>query len=124
MAYDTSSDTILLFGGRSVNGTYLNDVWSFDTSTNIWMEITATGPVARYAHSMVFDPVSNMTIMVGGGTDAGDTTFNDTWQLQNDSWTEGDAIPLSGGASYHTLIYRDDEQSLLLVTGGSTWEYK
>ncbi len=124
LAYDTTTNRLLLFGGRVATGESLADLWTFNTNNNTWTEISANGPAARYTHSMVYDPAYNTQIMVGGVSDAGDIVFNDTWQFQSGSWTEGETIPLPAGIFHHVLIYRDDDQSLLLVTGGGTWEYK
>jgi PKD repeat protein len=124
MVYDTTSGQLLLFGGRTSTGEPLADLWTFDPDNDTWTEVSASGPAARYAHSIVYDPVHDEHILVGGVSDAGDTVFSDTWQFQNGSWTEGEAIPLTAGIAYHVLIYRDDEPALLLVSGGETWEYK
>ena len=53
------------FGGIDENKCY-NDLWCYDTQTNMWMELSCTGfiPYARYDHgSSIIDDV----IYVFGG---------------------------------------------------------
>ncbi len=124
LVYDVPGGRLLLFGGREEAGAPLADLWEFDINTSAWTELTASGPAARYAHSMAYNPATGAVIMVGGVSDAGDVVFGDTWQFQNGGWTELEPIPLSGGVAYHTLVYDENTQAFLLVSGGATWEYR
>lgn len=70
--YDPNSNRIIVFGGNT--GTNYNDkvsntVYSFDTVTDTWAVLPATGtdiPVARSAHSAVYDPQFKRMIIYGG----------------------------------------------------------
>lgn len=124
LVYDVPGGRLLLFGGREEAGAPLADLWEFDINTSAWTELTASGPAARYAHSMAYNPATGTVIMVGGVSDSGDVVFGDTWQFQNGGWTELEPIPLSGGVAYHTLVYDENTQAFLLVSGGATWEYR
>lgn len=48
---------------------YMNDVWSFNTSTMEWVEIKTTGdiPSQRSNCSMSYDVKSNRIVVFGGG---------------------------------------------------------
>lgn len=46
---------LYVFGGKSSDGTFLNDMWSFDLESNAWAKIiTETSPKGRSGHSMVY----------------------------------------------------------------------
>src|SRR5690606_2342176 len=105
LIYDATAGRLLLFGGRDATGAPLADLWAFDTSASVWTELTASGPAARYAHALAYDPASGAAILVGGVADAGDAVFGDAWQFQNGAWRELEATPFSEGVAYHTLIY-------------------
>ncbi|MBI5555149.1 MAG: T9SS type A sorting domain-containing protein [Elusimicrobia bacterium] len=70
--YDTNANRIIVFGGKT--GTNYNDqvsntVYTFDTLTRTWDVFSTTGtdiPVARRAHSAVFDQQFNRMIIYGG----------------------------------------------------------
>ena len=50
MAYDTASGNALLFGGYNGTG-YMNDTWSFNSSTGKWTKLapTVSPPLGRVA---------------------------------------------------------------------------
>ena len=129
-----------LFGGYSLSRGPLNDIQSFDTANNTWVQVVlkvhpgAKPPPKRYFHASAY--VNNRREMyVYGGMN--DTYFlNDFWKFSTDSesWTEikhhSELPPLAG----HTLTYYGDAdyQSLVLIGGISTtygflesvWEFK
>jgi N-acetylneuraminic acid mutarotase len=61
---------ILLFGGRTISGTLLADLWAFDPGTNRWTELDdgggGGGPPPRLAHSLTYDPATGQTVLAGG----------------------------------------------------------
>ncbi len=83
---DTIADRIIVFGGNvgsHYNDLVTNTVYSFDIMTNNWEVFPTTGtdiPVARSAHSAVFDPQFNRMIIYGG-RDVDQTVLNDTYIL-------------------------------------------
>ncbi|MCP4423582.1 MAG: hypothetical protein GY803_03725, partial [Chloroflexi bacterium] len=124
MAYDANDNAILMFGGRNASGAFLDDSWSFDVGTSTWTEITASGPAARQALGLAYDPTLNSLILVGGVADAGDTVLNDTWHFQDGGWIEAEPIPMTSGTAYHTLVYDSVDDAILLFANGEPWEYK
>ena len=93
MAFDTSSEQVILFGGKNSSSTCVNNTWksSFDltTLTYIWHDITPTlitPPSARDQTSMAFNPSSGQIILFGG-EDNNFNFLNDTWALSFDSTT-------------------------------------
>jgi N-acetylneuraminic acid mutarotase len=83
MAYDSSSDRVVMFGGFS-GGTsgargLLGDTWEYDSVTNTWAEIRPVGeaPAARQYLSLVYCPSAGRVVMFGGATPK--AALNDTW---------------------------------------------
>ncbi|MFC2052593.1 kelch repeat-containing protein, partial [Chloroflexota bacterium] len=55
MAYDSSRNRIVLFGGDK-GGPDLGDTWEYDGTNQTWTEVTPTSsPSARSSHAIVFD---------------------------------------------------------------------
>ncbi|MEO0182007.1 MAG: kelch repeat-containing protein [candidate division WOR-3 bacterium] len=124
MVYHPILNSVILFGGRD-DYTFYNDVWvlNLNPGYEVWTQIFPSGtpPVARDAHSAIFDPVNNRMI-VFGGYDAGGNNFNDVWALNlNDTtWIQinpsGSPPPIRGA---HTSIY-DPIAHRMIVFGGNS----
>ena len=82
MAYDPTSDRIVLFGGAAGpqdRETPFADTWTYDYETNTWTELTLQpAPSARGWHAMAYDAPSGMIVLFGGGVDR-DHPLADTW---------------------------------------------
>lgn len=86
-------EQLYVFGGRSPDP--LDDLWTFDLSTDTWTQFTAVdGPAARFGHNAVFDAERGRMVLFGG--QAGGTFFNDAWafDVADGKWTQ-----LSAGES-------------------------
>ena len=72
------NNRILIFGGKGDDGTYLNDVWSFDIDLNTWNFIVTTGstPPARELAGCAANYGSDFVVF--GGT-SGVTIYNDMY---------------------------------------------
>jgi len=85
MAYDSSSDRIVLYGGFSTG--FLEDTWLYDLNGNAWSYVfRSPWPLPRYAHSMAYDAQSDRVVLFGGSTAAGGD-WNATWTYDTDSNT-------------------------------------
>ena len=80
---------MIIFGGQDGSISALNDVHSFNLSSNAWTQITTSGssPSARYSHSAVLYNGDQMIIFGGNG---GSATFNDvhSLDLSSNAWTQ------------------------------------
>ena len=99
-AWDSNSNTLMLFGGNDCGKTYYDDVWTLanangDGGTSTWKKLKPSGtkPAARESASVVYDSTHNVLIIFGG--DSGSTSYNDVWILTNangqggtPAWTE------------------------------------
>lgn len=125
MAYDPNDNTILLFGGRTITGSLLADLWRFDPNTVTWTEINDTGPSARFGHSLAYFPEIEAFVLVGGTDDGGDTILDDTWHyLSGTGWIEANPVNTPPAVVYHVVVYDGSREAVILVTNGETWEYK
>jgi hypothetical protein len=79
--YDSRRDWFLISGGQGDEG-YLNDVWAFDLSHDVWINVTP-GPQPRIDHQAVFDPQTGRMIIYGGDAHIG-AKFHDLWELEID----------------------------------------
>jgi hypothetical protein len=124
LAYDPNTNQLLLFGGRSITGTELADLWAFDLTNNQWTLIPdgGGGPPARLGHTLTYDSATQSVVLVGGSTDNGNTRLGDTWHYRDDQWTE--IIPTTAlpPRAYHQVI--DTGSGLLLFSQGEVWHYE
>ncbi|VAW42271.1 hypothetical protein MNBD_CHLOROFLEXI01-3101, partial [hydrothermal vent metagenome] len=125
IAYDSTNDTILLFGGRNATGTLLADSWELDLSNDTWSQSGFSGPSARMAHGLAYDPTNDNFVLVGGANNDGDTILNDTWHYGNGSgWTIAAPTQSAPNTAYHLLVYDSTNDLFILFTNGETWQYQ
>jgi Galactose oxidase, central domain len=125
LAYDPPNQRLLLFGGRTVTGTVLADLWAFDLGSSTWTSLNEGGgggdPPARMAHTLSYDPGTGKAVLVGGVAANGETLLADTWLYQA-GWSQANpATPLPAHA-YHQAVYAGD--GLILVSNGEGWKYE
>ena len=84
------NDKMLIFGGVTDKGVYLNDLWSFDMSVNLWTNIEASGDVPAPRALMSCINVDGLRLLVFGGKDSSKayddlyylTISLSTWKIQ------------------------------------------
>jgi galactose oxidase-like protein len=81
MAFDTATNSIILFGGRDSSDIF-GDTWEYRSGG--WTQINATGPSPRAYASMVYDPAIGELVLFGGATLTQD--LNDTWEFSGTAW--------------------------------------
>ncbi|MCP4420834.1 MAG: hypothetical protein GY805_29845, partial [Chloroflexi bacterium] len=125
IAYDSVNDEILLFGGRNATGTLLADSWELDLSNDTWTQSGSSGPSARMAHGLAYDPTKGNFVLVGGSNNDGDTILNDTWHYDSGSgWTLASPTQAAPNTAYHLLIYDSTNDLFLIFVNGETWRYQ
>jgi N-acetylneuraminic acid mutarotase len=84
MDFNPCIGQIILFGGGVYPGSYLDDTWVFNSSTNDWQELTLSGnPGAREFANIAFNPINGSIILFGGVNNDNDPqAFGDTWEIQ------------------------------------------
>lgn len=113
---DTRRDRMVVFGGLDSGGTR-GDLWALSFTDRIWREIVpadTTHAPARYAHSAIYDDVTDRMLILGGPPTAGCWTFS----LRSSEWSrvEAPAAPLERVS--HTATY-DPVGRRMIVFGGS-----
>ncbi|MCI4342429.1 MAG: kelch motif-containing protein [Thermoplasmata archaeon] len=95
MAYDTATQSLLLFGGFPYPGSGPTAAtWEFANYT--WTELNPIGnvsPSARYHASMTYDSNLQGVVLFGGQT-SGTSVLGDTWLWKGGQWTQ---LNLAGG---------------------------
>lgn len=75
MAYDTSADRVILFGGHvgpyqddgSEDSLGANETWAYDLNSNIWTNMNPSSkPTGRSGHAMAYDAQAHRTVVEGG----------------------------------------------------------
>jgi hypothetical protein len=87
--YDSARNWFIVCGGFGEEG-YLNDVWTFDLTADVWINVTP-GPPPRIDHQAIYDPQSQRLILYGG--DAGfKGKLHDLWELQIQRGAPSDSL--------------------------------
>lgn len=79
--YDPVRQSMLIFGGRTSNSVFSNDVWELSLSASpAWalLETAGTKPSARSGHVLLYDSKRERLLLFGG---ADSMTHNDCWAL-------------------------------------------
>ncbi len=124
MVYAESSKELLLFGGRSKTGSYLDDLWSYNLTADSWTQVlSSSGPSARAHYSMVYDPLRDLVLVFGGEGPAG--RLNDTmyFSVKYRTWTQlgtEDAPSPRSGA----VMFQDTVRDRYVLFGGFDGAYK
>ncbi len=132
--YDNIDNRMTIFGGQDNFG-FLNDVWVLTNANGLggapaWTQLSPTGsaPITRVNHTAVYDAANNRMIIFGG-YDGGNSSFNDVWVLSTanglggtPAWTELNPNPdptygLATGRYYHTAVY-DPTNNRMTIFGG------
>jgi hypothetical protein len=77
--YAGDRNWFVIQGGFGDKG-YLNDVWAFDLTANIWLNLTP-GPQPRIDHGAIYDPRARRLVVYGGDARL-DPKFKDVWELE------------------------------------------
>ncbi|HJR44589.1 MAG TPA: S8 family serine peptidase [Actinomycetota bacterium] len=123
LVYDATAAEIVLFGGRGkvagaddiVVGT-LRDTWTWSGSE--WRRHESSWPEERQNPALVYDPVSGMTLMVGGNCGFDETCA--VWAWDGTSWTKLSDQP----RVWHvTPSFHPNSQKIVLPFGSSIREW-
>jgi len=131
-AWDSNTNTLMLFGGNNCGTTYYDDVWTLTNAngeggTSAWKKLkpTGTAPAARESASVVYDSENNILIVFGGESGS-KTSYKDVWILTHANgqggtaaWTE--LAPTGTGPvarTGQTATY-DQTNSRMTIFGGN-----
>lgn len=128
VAYDSGSESVVLFGGARPTGDRLlpevfDDTWVYDADTDEWTQMHPdTRPPARAFASMAYDPEAGLVLLWGGvPSRRGSLLPSSVWayDLSLDSWTEiatsGEAPSGAAGAAWSYI----ETTGRLVLLGGT-----
>ncbi|MCD4654744.1 hypothetical protein K8T06_12530 [bacterium] len=129
MAYDSSRNVVVVFGGFQGSFDYLGDTWEWDGTQ--WEEkFPVDSPTDRTGISMTYSVSMERIILFGGYTESDEVT-NELWIWDGFEWV--DATPSSGPSPRSaSRIACDSAREKLVLFGGTetgssakddTWEW-
>ena len=88
----SDGSTAYLFGGRTADGSSLDDLWALDLATDTWSQVTGGGPPARFGHNAAWVDGEGLVIFAGQSEAA---FYNDLWAYDPaaDAWSR---LPAGG----------------------------
>ncbi len=116
MAYDSSTDQLVLFGGVNEGG-YLSDTWTFDGTT--WSpQSPSSSPAPRVAAAMSEDDALGEVVLFGGYSNLSPYYFGDTWSWDGTNWTASPTVASSPVAREGAVMAYDDDLGEPVLLGG------
>ncbi|OWA37288.1 hypothetical protein B9G55_04280 [Saccharibacillus sp. O16] len=88
MAYDPTSQQVLLFGGEGSGSSLLGDTWLWDGASASWKLYAGASPSPRAGAQLAYD--GKQLVLFGGytGSGANKTPLSDTWLWDGTAWTQ------------------------------------
>jgi hypothetical protein len=118
MAYDPTTETVVLFAGGDANGKALSDTWTWDGVT--WtQQFPPVSPPAREwdIQGMAYDAATRTVVLFGGLNDEGGV-LGDTWERDGRAKTWTQQFPASSPpARVGTLAYDGAGGDVVLFGG-------
>lgn len=127
MVWDDQDNLLLVFGGVDDSGTLLNDLWSYNTVSGVWTQLTApttgatgncgTAPSPRMNAAMVWD-TQDQEVLLYGGVGPNNRYLSDLWSYSPsaNAWTSINCSNAPGARASNAVW--NGHQMLLL--GGMT----
>ncbi|HEY6253668.1 MAG TPA: kelch repeat-containing protein [Candidatus Angelobacter sp.] len=134
VAYDSTNNRLIVFGGQTIRGGIFNDVWVLTNANGqggipTWIQITPSGtlPAARTQNSTTYD-LANNRLTIFAGEDASANALGDAWVLMNangiggtPTWTQiaSTSTDFPEARLLHTAVYNASTNKMT-VFGGKT----
>lgn len=115
LAYDSTRDITLLYGGGGASSSVKADFWKWDGS--IWTQLQTTAAAgARRAHGMCYDRSRDRMVVFGGVTSSG--INGDTWEWNGSIWNQVAPVGITPAArGFMPLVY-DAQAGVCILHGG------
>jgi hypothetical protein len=111
MAYDTSRQRTVLFGGELLTG-LAGDTWEWDGAS--WTHVAVPGPSARQGLAVAYDSNRQRTVLFGGLDGA---YRADTWEWDGATWVPQILAAGPGPRANHAMAY-DSQRGRVVLFGG------
>ena len=114
MAFDSTRNEVVLFGGSTANGIYLGDTWVWNGTA--WSQKFPThSPSSRVYSNMANDPIHH-NVVLDGGFNFGNKS--DTWLWDGTDWTLANPLHNPGQRTSAIMNFSDALGSVV-VWGGT-----
>ena len=117
VAYDSSTQQLVMYGGASDADGWLNDTWLWDGTD--WSELQGPSiPSGRFNEQLTYDIARSEVVLFGGFIAAnGGFESSDTWTWDGTTWTLHDT-ELSPPGCYDGAIAYDETSSRVILFSG------
>ena len=80
---------------------------------------SASGPGARYSHSMAYDSARQVVVLFGGNRNASwpSGALSDTWEWDGNTWTQRQPANSPGPRGHGVMVY-DSVRGVCVYYGG------
>lgn len=116
-------DYAYVFGGRDIEGRYLNDLWRYDIANDTWVSMGTTPLQSRVnATACVYDDIAYIGLGFNGEYGISSSYFKDWWSYDPDNgiWTQLKHYPDSATAKAICMVGEGE----LYVGYGFCWTYE
>jgi hypothetical protein len=130
MAFHTSTQRVVLFGGVNIFGQPIADTWRWNGAN--WLQLTpAASPPGRYAMGLVEHTSRGELVLFGGLGASGPSPAGDTWVFDGATWAQRTPATSPSARFGHGLAYDRARDRVVLFGGwmgangnsGSTFEW-
>jgi len=105
-----------MFGGMTGSGVFLDETWEWNGTA--WNEhMLPLGPRARAGHTMLFDPIRQRVLLLGGDSQV--STFADHWEWTGTGWTSLSSTLLPPARSNYGVAWNAPRQRAVQVGGAA-----
>jgi hypothetical protein len=121
LVFDTRQSLVVLYGGRAVNGTPLNDTWVWNGDS--WSRVdNGTGPTSRQSFAIAYDDARDQTLVFGGFNPASNVANSQLWAWGVGGWqllSSGGPAPRQGA-----VMAYDSVRNVTMMFGGFASGYR
>jgi hypothetical protein len=133
-AYDSTTNSMTIFGGTDCNGNYLADTWALSNANGLggtpkWKELSPSGslPPGRAYMAAAFNSSANTLTVYGGTNNPANNFLADVWLLsgasgtgKTSSWSELSPQGTAPPARYGPAAVYDSTNNRMIVNSGNT----
>jgi len=132
MAFDSTTNVVVLFGGFNEGDGGRDDTWTYDVADDSWEKKNPlTTPPDIHYHNMIYDPI-NKNVVLFGGMMSGNNLNDNVWvyDVSSDNWEQMNPSQKPPGRELNSMAYNFDTGEIVIFGGndrskpyGDTWAY-